>query len=369
LTHFDLENDMKRGLKLSRDLIDKFNLELSGFNVLTECASMGYGFTPVLARLAGAKVHCVGRDSKYGEFEANKAFIKQILAKLNITDGVEFHSKMFPNSVLNDGDIVLNNGFVRPISKLIVQELRKTAVIALMWETWEFRSQDLDLMACQKNRIPVIGTNESSELLQMFQYNGMIALKLLFQMGIEVHNNRIALLGGYKTGESIAKAFDGLGVDYIWFTTTGEERPEDCFSYTELSELLNIRNIDAVVCAEHHDHNCLVGKNGYIDFHQIRNAHPGLRWGHLCGNIEAEALEKSGVFYYPEKILPNGYMSYQAFDLGIRPVLELNAAGLKVGEIAAKARCAGLSIEKTINSTILAGIGMDFPGGFLNYHA
>ena len=43
------------------------------------------------------------------------------------------------------------------------------------------------------------------------------------------------------------------------------------------------------------------------------------------------------------------------------------AGGLKVGEIASRARISGASIEEAIQETIDYGIGQDFQGGFLNY--
>ncbi len=61
-------------------------------------------------------------------------------------------------------------------------------------------------------------------------------------------------------------------------------------------------------------------------------------------------------------------MSYETMNLGYRPVIELAAAGLRVGEIAARARIKGETIEQTIKRTVDYGIGQDFNGGFLNYN-
>ena len=48
-------------------------------------------------------------------------------------------------------------------------------------------------------------------------------------------------------------------------------------------------------------------------------------------------------------------------------MIKLFAGGLKVGEIASRARISGASIEEAIQETIDYGIGQDFQGGFLNY--
>jgi hypothetical protein len=78
-------------------------------------------------------------------------------------------------------------------------------------------------------------------------------------------------------------------------------------------------------------------------------------------------LKNSGLRYYPEKILPFGYMSYATENIGVKPVLELSAMGLKVGEIAARKRLAGATVGEAIDATIKGGIGMDFPGGFMQF--
>ena len=55
-------------------------------------------------------------------------------------------------------------------------------------------------------------------------------------------------------------------------------------------------------------------------------------------------------------------------NLGWEPVIILNAAGLKVGEIVAKARMNGLNIEDSIQASVDYGIGQDFEGGFMNFN-
>ena len=65
-------------------------------------------------------------------------------------------------------DIVTNSGMLRPINDEVVSKLKKTAVIPLMWETWELRPGEIDIISCQKNKIPVIGTNENYNHINMY---------------------------------------------------------------------------------------------------------------------------------------------------------------------------------------------------------
>jgi hypothetical protein len=359
--------DTNRAIHIAKRTIAKLKLNLSGLTVLTECASGGYIFTPVIARLAGARVFCVGKNSHYGLLKDNKKLLNSIFKKFHIKNDLDIFENEFPPEIWKQADIVTNSGFVRPITKKHIALLKKTAVIPLMWETWEFRKQDIDLIACQEYKIPVIGTNEHFNEMDMYLYPAMIAMKLLFTLGIEIANNDIVLIGGKLTGSLIAEKFDKIGIRYRWFTPTGKEKKDFCYKYDDLRQLLQFENIDAVICAEHRDKRVLVSKNGLIDFHDIYKKFPHMKWGHICGNIDAESLKESGLDYYPKKIRLMGYMSYETNELGVRPVIELNSAGLKVGEIAAKARLSGAIVEQAIEKTIRYGIGQDFDGGFFNY--
>ena len=102
-------------------------------------------------------------------------------------------------------------------------------------------------------------------------------------------------------------------------------------------------------------------------FDEISDFNPRCYIIHLRGNIDKEELRSSKLNYYPEYIADVGYMSFLPNNLGPTPVLTLNAAGLKVGEIASYIRLSGGSIKDAIKATLDHGIGQDFNGGYLNY--
>ena len=51
-----------------------------------------------------------------------------------------------------------------------------TKVICLMWETWEFRPQEIDIKSCLNNNVLVIGTNEGFIDANMYGYPECCAL-------------------------------------------------------------------------------------------------------------------------------------------------------------------------------------------------
>ncbi|HEY1037798.1 MAG TPA: hypothetical protein VGF30_00255 [Bacteroidia bacterium] len=358
-----------RELDICKATIRKLELDLSDLTVCTECASGPYAYTPVMALMAGAKkVLSVGRSTSYGTFEENSEKIKALCTAAGLDAGkISFIEKsQLHSDHLQEVNILTNSGMLRPVKEEVIRSLPSFAVIPLMWETWEFRSSDLDLPACQKNGIPVIGTNESFPAINMFGYNAFIVMKLLFDLGIEGHNNKVVLLGGGKSGYGAFAGLKNTSIDVLWYTHDGEKGSK---TYAELSGLLDQDHVDAIINFEHeHPINVFDGSFG-LSFSALAKRFPSIAYGHICGNVDPAALKQSGIHHLPEKILPFGYMSYATENIGPRPVFELCAMGLKVGELAARKRLQNTGIEETIRYTVDAGIGMDFPGGFLNYTA
>ncbi|TND06502.1 MAG: hypothetical protein FD123_3540 [Bacteroidetes bacterium] len=359
------QSDRQRVLHIARSLVKRLQLNLDGLRVVTECASGSYALTPVMALMAGAKVYSIGRDTRYGKFSDLSEQVGLLCSEAGLQTQPEFSEKEnftgWP-----DADIVLNSGMIRPITADVINRMKSTAVIPLMWETWEFRPGEIDLSACRKKNIPVIGTNENYPLADMYKYPGMLAIRLMFDLKIDVANNRIALLGGALTGRLIADTFRKLGLEYAWFTSGGKENDPDCFSYEQMPAKLKTFEPDVILFAEHHDRRQLFGKEAELGFEKLAQDFPDVRIGHICGNIDADDLQKSGLVFAPEIIAPFGYMSYLPEVLGPKPGMVLSIAGLKVGEIAARARLSGASAEEAIRATVQHGVGQDFEGGFFN---
>jgi hypothetical protein len=359
---------IRRNVNFAKKIADKLQLSLDGLTVLTECANGPYAYTSIVAALSGAEVIAYGKDTRFGTFETTKREIEEII---NLTHPELAHQIKFVNSNenldLNNIDILTNSGMLRPITNETISQLKSTCVIPLMWETWEFRSTDLDLKACQERGIPVIGTNEYFPLTDMTLTIGLFGVKILFDMKIPVGNCNVVLIGGNIPARHIAQLYDGMGLNFTWFSPTGKERQNNCFPYSQLSKVKELKNIDAFVCAEHSDPFLIAGADGGISFKEIFEAHPFSTWGHIVGNIDESELRTSGLSFFPEAIMPFGHQTYGTENIGSEPVIQLNACGLKVGELAAKARLNGASVEETIKKAVTYGIGQDFEGGFFNF--
>lgn len=344
---------------IAAECIDRFDLDLSELTVLTEAAAGPYLFTPLTAALAGAKVLALTGDSGYGSAASVERDTARVAAEWGTADRVKVGLARKPEWFAA-ADIVTNSGFVRPIDGEAIASMKPTAVIPLMWETWEFRGDDLDLEACRKRGILVMGTWETRPPCDMRRYSGDLAQKLLTdELALDGHA-RIALLGGNAAlGVPIRERLSELGHAVSWFAGDPGARP-----YEELGPHLRerARDYDALLVAEHQDPRLLLGPKGLVPPAELAAENPELRIGVICGNVDGESLRASGLRFQPQRIRPFGYESYATHRLGPRPVLELYAAGLKVGEVMARARLAGAEPAEAAREALGSSPAMDFDG-------
>ena len=343
--------------RLLRELIAQFGLNLDGLNVYTEAASGHYAYGPVLAALAGAKhVTAQVNDSRFG---LAREIIEQthLLAQAyNVTEKIECIDRR-SHARLAQADIVTNSGHVRPIDRDLIDSLQPTAVIPLMWETWEFRELDFDLARCKERGILALGTNEQVAPCDMRRYIGLSGVKLLLDLGYD--GGAVLVLGNAPLpGATLVDTFRRLEIDVTWVS----DEPTADMRYCDLQEFFNMfgSRYTHLIAVEHHNPTLLLGLGGLLDFDRMKSVNPNLQIGVMCGNIDANGLMSSGLRFLPKLIAPFGFMSFQPAELGPQPVLTLYTAGLKVGEQMARARLSGQPPSEAASAAIKEGLAMDF---------
>ena len=240
--------------------------------------------------------------------------------------------------------------------------MKPTAVIPLMWEPWEFRPADLDLPACREKGILVLGTNEHDPPCKMDPYCGFLAMKLLFDLGLEGYQSQILLLGDQPIlGGAIEAHLRAVGCRVDCFPS-GQN--DGIGGYEQLAEHFSHhgKDYDLILVAELTDSRCLLGEEGALSYEMIQKINPGVAIGIITGNIDQRGLRQSGLYFLPEEIQPFGYLSYQPNQLGPRMILDLYGGGLKVGEVMARARLAGKNLEETVQITLEKAPALDFSG-------
>jgi len=326
--------------KLIKNTIDRFSLDLRGLNVFTEAGTNSYMLTPLIASMAGAnKVYAVIKDSRFGKKEQIRANLKKFaMDNVHIIEHRHEH--------ISECDIITNLGFVRPIDRKFIDSIRKGAVISLMWETWEFRDCDLDLAYAWKKKIPVLGTNESE--FDFFKYIGPLCAKKLSE---HITLDGSFLVIGNKDDRfsiEIAKELSNYGRVYAISDSDQISRHAEVIGNNAASADLNIAGLKAVIVSTYPDSKCVLDGSSNLP----KNV--------LCmqfkGNIDRESLQNKII---PEVEPAQGCMAYTVAEVSDTGTVELNTAGLKVGEIMAK-NMRILDWKSAIKKSLEHGLCQDF---------
>jgi hypothetical protein len=303
--------------------------------VLTEAATGHYACTAPIAALAGAEeVVAVAGASRYGSPEDAIRHVRSLAVALRVNGRIRFTTAR-SGPWLSQTDIVTNSGHVRPIDRGILSRLKPTAVVSLMYEAWELRACDVDVPACEDLGIAIAGTNEEDPRVGVFPYLGVLALKQLLQAGVEVRGCRILLLCNNRFAPHILSVLHAVGADA---TVAGEctdaALPDDA-----------IRQLDAVVVAMTPGPNsAVVGPDrGIVPARRLAALSPGCTVCQFWGDVDRAALEAAGLLCHPVPPPAPGHMGILLSELGPTPIVKLQAGGLKVGELLARARRAGRS--------------------------
>jgi hypothetical protein len=345
-------DNRRRVFRLIDEAIERLELKLSGLRVLTEAASGAFIVTALTAARAGAdRVHAITRDSAHGAAAEVIEYGREWAEALGVADRIHFTIGP-PADFAHQSDIVTNLGFVRPIDRSLVGRLPTHAVVSLMWEPWEFRPQDVDLDACAGAGIAVIGTRETDPRLRIFDYVGLVAVKLVLESGLEVFRSRVLVLGSDPFGQEVQAKLTALGADV--------ERVLLDEPGTNLDSIVGSRveRADALVLAEHRDRRELIGHAGGI--RPERFLAGGCRVVHVAGHVDDGALERLNVIKHPPRRVAPGYMAAVTDYAGPRPVIDLHTAGLAVGALAVRCRLAGGSQTDAIAAAEASGLGLRF---------
>lgn len=298
-----------------RKTIKKLNLDLNNLKVFTEAGTNAFLYTPIIATLSGAeKTYAIVKDSIHGSKESIIKNLEELKAFLGIGEEIEI---VLDKAKIKECDIVTNLGFVRPIDNKTISMMKPGSVISYMAEPWELRSEDIDVRACIEKGILVMGTNE--DYLNIFSYVGELAQKLIHDIGLPAMNTSIAVYGTDKFADTIENYLKGVGANVLRF---------DGVNFDELN------SFEVLIVADYTTEQTIIGgKNAIIDVSILKQFSPFIKIIQLCGKNDVEVIKDSDLFIYPDKIMEPRRMSYTLAYLGVRPVIELHASGLKVGEI------------------------------------
>lgn len=311
----------RRAISKAKELVKALCIDLSDKVILTEVGTELYGLTPILAALTGAKkVYAWTRDSRFGSALDTIERVSGFIDELGFSgDRIEFFNGSFNEDHLKEADVITNSGFLRPLNEYKLKHTKESVVIPLMFEAWELRNEDVDLVYCRKRKIPLSGTWENHPSLMVFEHVGMLALKQSMCAGFEVYRNNILIWSDDDFGLLAEKSFLQVGANSIIRTTHYE---------TLLSEA---PNLDFVYFCDFDVAKDVESINSTV-VNRLLELNPELGIVHLFGDIDGEKLRDSGVIAYPRRMGQQFIMSETLSEVGVNPFVTLQLAGLKVAQ-------------------------------------
>jgi hypothetical protein len=321
--------------QILKEAISKLSLNLSGATVLTEAATGHYFVTPVLAALAGAKTIAVASNSPYGTADEAISWVKNQAEKVGVESDISF-TKNLTSQDIKKADIITNLGFVRPLNKQFLREVKNTAIISLFCEPWEVRKEDIDLPFCAAQQIPIMGTNEETDSLNVFSNVGPLILKMIAQTDLKVDQNTFLIISADKFGKIIAHTLKKNGAKIILMDPNYPDK-----------EHLDFSTIDSIIIADYTFEAEIIGEQGLFRPEEFKKK-PLFQVIHLAGRVDSKLLKKFEINCYPEIDGHSFRMSKTFSFLGIQPVIDLHVAGLKVAEELFNARKKYTNLEAII---------------------
>ncbi len=305
-----------RLVSLMQQAIERCNLQLHNTTVLTEAATGAYAVTPVIAAIAGAKkVIALTQNSRYGTIEDVIDQTQRLAQIAGVEGRIQFAISKTAD-IVAQADIITNSGHVRPLDAETIAQMKPTAAIGLMYEAWEFRSEDVDLAACHQRGIAVAGVNERHPSIDVFSFLGIMAVKLLLDAGIAVYTSKILLLCDNPFSSFIERGLVNAGADIDTFTTLAAA-PTD-------------KQYDAILVALQPQSEPVLSAQ---DAEAIANYWQGAVVAQYWGDIERSALASYHIPVCPELEPKPGHMGILPSAVGAEPIIRLQTGGLKAAEV------------------------------------
>ena len=316
--------------RLVDEAVERCQLRLAGRRVVTEAATGAYAATALLAARAGADVTALARGTHHGSVPEVHRWLLDTAELLGVAERIDVVEDLTCTH-LSSADIVTNSGHLRPLDDRLIRSLQPTAVVPLMMEAWEVGAgrPDVDLAALRRWGIAHAGTNERHPAVGVFEYLGLMAVKLLLDSGVPVVGTHLLLLCDNPFGPYLERTLTACGAQLT-------------VASSPASAVRTARPVDAVVVSLTPATGPRLGAR---ELECLAEVAPGAVLAQFFGDIDRVAATARGFTCWPDPAPPHGHMGVLPSAIGDEPIVRLQAGGLKVGEVLLKAEAARTPFE------------------------
>lgn len=318
--------------------VERLKLDLRGITVLTEAATGAYVVTPVIAALAGARVFAYTKNTRYGSVEEVRSLTYDSLKSLGLNESTVTVMDELTPEIIAQADVITNSGHLRPLDVQKLQYAKKGAVIPLMYEAWEWRNADVNLEVVREKGLQLGATNERHPDIDVFNYLGDMALKLIFDAGLCPYRNKFVLISNNDFGPHIAEVLTKV-CDRLAVCDTNAHR--DAYSHLNIDWIGDFpefeipdsyRNAEAILFTAYPFTDTWIGdQSSPISIDKIVSSfnHPFIL--RYAGHLDEEKCADK-IRFYPAVVKP-GHMGILPSAVGFDPIIRLQSGGLKAAEL------------------------------------
>lgn len=315
----------QRVLRQIRRAIERLDLDLSGLTVLTEAATGFYRLTPVLSAAAGAeRVIAVARDNAFGSAETAFAQVDDLARAAGLESALSLSSAPAIEHA-HQAQLITNLGAVRPIDAAFIERLGAESSVSLMFGAVDARPADLDVDALRAAGVPICGVNEDQ--IGLFRWTGQRIAWWLTELGIAVVDSRITIWGHGAPADKTAAWLERAGALVTHHQDV--EPPADP----------SLTGLDALILMSRETR---IAPDASLSPRQLARRSPGAAVLEYAGEVDRQACRDAAVIVYPLTPPRAGHVARTIGEIISDPVVELHAAGLRVGELMVRARADGL---------------------------
>lgn len=303
---------LARVASIVRATCDRLDLDLRGTVVATEAATGFFSALPSIAAMAGAKVYASPHQDD-DELLGPRA-VDTLSQHLRVASGI--HIRAREDVPFDEVDIVTNSRALRPIDRSIISGMRPGTAIAVMYELWELRSDDIDVEAARDRGVSIVGVDENHPLVDTFRFVGPLTAKMLLAGHVELSGSKVAVVG--------TDQFATVTASYLRHAEVEVSRTRSLADLTETA-------VDALVLADLRPDASIRDEELW---RSIAKANPGAVVIQLNGGAPAAYMESLDLTVIPSRPVAPETMGWSFGELGPRPTLHLLAAGVKAAHCA-----------------------------------
>ena len=328
-------------LRLIRRAVERHRLDLGGLGVLTE-AGVGYRrVTPVIAGLAGASVvYAVARDSLEAPRRAAEEQTRYLCDLAGLGERVRFVANRL-QAGLGEVDVVTDLPGVRPVDEAVLRNIGEGAAVTLMKGVAHWRAADVDAATCRRRGVAVAGVDEDG--VDLYRFLPDAATWGMLQLGVAVAGAVVVLAGDGPMWSKVARGLAAGGARVLAAVPDSTGRASLCGAEKVADALPEavaagaLAEADALVLCPSDPEARTIHVRGWIEAAALAAAAPHLAVVSLSGEVDRRGLAGAGLRSWP------GAGDPAPFEFLPAPLIELHVAGLKVGEVMARARRRGSS--------------------------